>query len=394
MCFDLATCLPTRPPGHSPTIFSPATVAPSFIAHPQWSNATRTWSNVGTVTGAVGSSTKQLYQGHEYDHVFDVNISDDRPALKLPYNQGQNPFEAAQKFCFANELPLEYVDEIVGFIEKNTGGVTLGGAQNEYVDPYTGASRYTAQPPSGQAGGAGAGFTGDPYTGGGRQAPEKKAFPKLLPHRTFLSFTAANLPALRAKLGQLNGEVDASLQLSAGELGTLDLLVAYLLASGASAPGCKKATSLPEEQVKVLSRLLDWPADRVFPALDLARLVFLTDPRPELLEKVLRIVREEGEGKEGETNGMLGLRAIANAGLGDKGRGLLKAQAGEVLGALSARGVSGLNKNGKVALTTVALNYSVLAVQGELDAGASGQVLDLVALVSLHALVPAFVDRA
>ncbi len=35
---------------------------------------------------AVGSGRTQLYDGREYDYVFDVDIKDGVPPLKLPYN--------------------------------------------------------------------------------------------------------------------------------------------------------------------------------------------------------------------------------------------------------------------------------------------------------------------
>lgn len=35
---------------------------------------------------AVGSGRKQLYEGKEYDYVFDVDIQDGVPPLKLPYS--------------------------------------------------------------------------------------------------------------------------------------------------------------------------------------------------------------------------------------------------------------------------------------------------------------------
>ena len=35
---------------------------------------------------AVGSSRKQLYQGKEWDYVFDVDVQEGVPPLKLPYN--------------------------------------------------------------------------------------------------------------------------------------------------------------------------------------------------------------------------------------------------------------------------------------------------------------------
>ena len=35
---------------------------------------------------AVGSGRKQLYEGKEYDYVFDVDVQEGAPPLKLPYN--------------------------------------------------------------------------------------------------------------------------------------------------------------------------------------------------------------------------------------------------------------------------------------------------------------------
>lgn len=135
-----------------------------LVARLQWTSATRTWQQIGEVVDAVGSNRKQLYNGQEYDYVFDVDIKEGAPPLKLPYNASQNPYDAASKFLIANDLPADYTDQVVQFIEKNTAGVTLGTAGNEYVDPYTGASRYTAggaAPALGSGGFSG----GDPYTG-------------------------------------------------------------------------------------------------------------------------------------------------------------------------------------------------------------------------------------
>jgi len=49
----------------------------------------------------------------------------------------ENPYAAAQRFLEQNDLSMNYIDEVVKFIEKNTSGVSLG-SSNEYVDPYTG----------------------------------------------------------------------------------------------------------------------------------------------------------------------------------------------------------------------------------------------------------------
>lgn len=71
---------------------------------------------------------------------------------------------AAQRFLTKHDLPDSYSEQVVEFIHKNTEGVQLGtGDQNTFVDPFTGASRYTGS--SGASGGAGGSFGGDPFTG-------------------------------------------------------------------------------------------------------------------------------------------------------------------------------------------------------------------------------------
>ena len=73
-----------------------------------------------------------------------------------------NPWVAAQRFLDKHELPHSYTEEVVKFIEKNTGGVQLGqSSASTYVDPYTGASRYTGSSTSQPATQDG----GDPFTG-------------------------------------------------------------------------------------------------------------------------------------------------------------------------------------------------------------------------------------
>ncbi|KAH9854795.1 WD-40 repeat-containing protein [Lenzites betulinus] len=116
----------------------------SVEAH-EWDNASSSWQKMGDVVDAVGSGRKQLYKGREYDYVFDVDVQEGVPPLKLPYNASENPYTAAQRFLESNDLPLSYLDEVVRFIEKNASGVTLGAPSQQYSDPYTGASRYRAQ---------------------------------------------------------------------------------------------------------------------------------------------------------------------------------------------------------------------------------------------------------
>lgn len=52
----------------------------------QWQAANSTWQQIGQVVDAIGSGRKQLYEGKEYDYVFEVDVSEGMPPLKLPYN--------------------------------------------------------------------------------------------------------------------------------------------------------------------------------------------------------------------------------------------------------------------------------------------------------------------
>lgn len=109
-----------------------------------WSMAQQQWINVGTVVDAVGSTGKKVeYNGKSYDYVFDVDIEDGKPALKLPYNLSENPYERATKFLNDNELPLTYLDNVANFITENTKGATLGQPEpSSGPDPYGTESRY------------------------------------------------------------------------------------------------------------------------------------------------------------------------------------------------------------------------------------------------------------
>ncbi len=72
----------------------------------QWSASSQQWVKIGeVVVGGVGSGQKKLFEGKEYDYVFDVDIADGVPPLKLPFNLSENPYAAAQRFLEKNDLP-------------------------------------------------------------------------------------------------------------------------------------------------------------------------------------------------------------------------------------------------------------------------------------------------
>lgn len=101
----------------------------------QWSGGE--WIKIGDVVGSSGNSNgKHEFNGKEWDYVFDVDIEDGAPPLKLPYDSNENPYTAAERFLSDNELPASYSDEVVRFIMKNSGGVELGQQANPADNPY------------------------------------------------------------------------------------------------------------------------------------------------------------------------------------------------------------------------------------------------------------------
>ena len=116
----------------------------SITAH-SWSVASQKWDKVGTVVeSASGSGQKKEYQGKMYDYVFDVDIEEGKPPLKLPFNASQNPYEAATKFLNDNELPMSYLEETANFIIQNARGATLGESAPSEPPSYASTSQPTS----------------------------------------------------------------------------------------------------------------------------------------------------------------------------------------------------------------------------------------------------------
>ncbi|KAJ2468558.1 WD repeat protein Lub1, partial [Coemansia sp. RSA 2337] len=128
----------------------------------QWDQGKQSWAKVGEVVDAVGQSQKQVFGGKEYDYVFDVDIQEGMPPLKLPFNVTENPYGAAQKFLERNGINLDHLDTVANFIIKNTDGVQLGSGESVSADPFTGGNRYVPGQSAGSAG------VPDPFTGGSR----------------------------------------------------------------------------------------------------------------------------------------------------------------------------------------------------------------------------------
>lgn len=142
---------------------------------------------------------------------------------------------------------------------------------------------------------------------------------------------------------------------------------------------------LDDRSVAVAEKLLEWPLSYRFPALDLIRVISLHQPVPIASSGILFTLlshitpNSSASVKENEINSMLAIRAVANCFSKSEGRKSLAENAGEALETLAVVGIPDvLNKNGKVALSTIALNYSILAVEGSLKGDAVAQLVDFI----------------
>uniref|UniRef100_A0AC35FMY9 Phospholipase A-2-activating protein n=1 Tax=Panagrolaimus sp. PS1159 TaxID=55785 RepID=A0AC35FMY9_9BILA len=137
--------------------------------------------------GIPGSTSGKMVDGITYDHVFDVKLDDGRPA-KLPYNLGEDPRLAAQRFVEKYNLPISKIQQIAalletqipaiaGFSSENADPFTalletqipaIAGFSSGNADPFTGGASYSSG--NMQSNGGGADYI-DPLTGGGRYVP-------------------------------------------------------------------------------------------------------------------------------------------------------------------------------------------------------------------------------
>ncbi|KXX78574.1 Ubiquitin homeostasis protein lub1 [Madurella mycetomatis] len=339
----------------------------------QWSLGEQRWIHVGTVVDSSGSSGRKVqYNGQEYDYVFDVDIEEGKPPLKLPYNLSENPYEAATKFLGDNELPISYIDEVAKFIVTNTKGATIG---------------QSSEVPS-----------ADPYGTEARYKPEQTAqsTKKYLPHTEYLALTQAKWEPVAKKLRSLNEKhLLAGNKHIAMNPDGLSRLEAVMQATMGSTTKSKPPASLSEAQRSVYTIITQWPYGDRLPALDAVRCfvaypgaVSLTDNNyGNLVNMVLRgaldvqqpiqhtgltlaeFATKFDQAPVNPNNVMMALRTITNLFSTAEGRRLVAQEANAIANLLvriagvdSNQGPIGPdNINLQIALTSTAFNLACLA---------------------------------
>ncbi|KAI8188036.1 Ubiquitin homeostasis protein [Colletotrichum sp. SAR 10_76] len=317
----------------------------NITAH-QWSASQQQWINIGTVVDSAGSSGKKTeYNGKSYDYVFDVDIEDGKPPLKLPYNLSQNPYDAATKFLNDNELPISYLDNVANFITQNTQGATLGQSAPATSDPYGTESRY--------------------------RPGESELRPNVLPQAEYLNITAGKYDAMIKKILTINanmissGRKDAALNPT--EQNTLN---AVKEAIENSKPVDQAGIDLA---VKIVTL---WPYSDRLAGLDLLRCVATSPLAADASSSegsFLRIaVSSALNAPDGaapnENSVMMALRTFANIFTSPKGEALAAKEADtaatlleKVLGLSGGAAIGQFNRNILIAATTTLINYAVYA---------------------------------
>lgn len=344
----------------------------SISAH-QWSQGAQEWLKVGTVVDAVGSSGKKIdYLGKDYDYVFDVDIEDGKPALKLPYNLAQNPYEAATKFIQDNELPMTYLDQVANFITANTKGATIGQSSQP-------------EPPGADPWGTGARYRPGESSSTNSPAPPASSRPKVLPQTTYLSIKTANLRTIRKKIQELNekliDEGSKDLSLNPSQLDVLEEMMKPLEQTLSSS--AQPTQAILNGIDLVLFIVTTWPEAERLPGLDLLRLLTAATPqiasyRSSSGTNLISILEGSGvfEDKDRTNNIMLAVRALSNLFETQKGRDLADNEFDKIHSLVKSASEGNLtNRTLVIAVTTLHVNYAVLLTSAS------------------HASLPSSIDR-
>jgi len=154
---------------------------------------------------------KKTLNGLEYDFVFDIDLAEGMPPVKLGYNLSDSPFEIAEQFCIQNKLHLNYKETVAKFILQQTESARQQQEQQQIPEGVT---------PSGVTGGWRAKYFYD--TDEKPMEVEQGFKSDFFPQTAPVSFkTGINFKGLEKKLHEINQEISDShpvLQLSPDEL--------------------------------------------------------------------------------------------------------------------------------------------------------------------------------
>ncbi|XP_074923567.1 LOW QUALITY PROTEIN: phospholipase A-2-activating protein [Chelonoidis abingdonii] len=348
----------------------------------QWSVSEGRWIKIGEVVGSSGAtqqtSGRVLFEGKEYDYVFTIDVNENGPSYKLPYNISDDPWLTAYNFLQKNDLNAMFLDQVAKFIIDNTKGQMLGNTDTGFSDPFTGSGRYVP----GSSSGSNAVPAPDPFTGAGRyvpgsasnvvpplsgvvdpftgrgayQATDAKAENIYFPKKEAVTFDQANPTQILGKLKELNGNAPEEQKLTEDDLILLEKLLFVT---------CNTSLETPTaQQLQTLWKAINWPEDIVFPALDILRLSirnpsvnqnFCSEKDSiQFSSHLLKFLNCNGK----QANQLLALRTLCNCFVSQTGQRLMMSQRDTIMSHAIELKLGG-NKNIHIALATLTLNYAV-----------------------------------
>mgnify|MGYP002622575587 CR=1 FL=1 len=212
-----------------------------------WKQETGSWEKIGDV---LGQKSTHFYEGDkyfpqgEYDYIFEVDDESKIPK-RLPFNNGDNPLEVAEKFIAREGLHKGYIEQITNFIRQNT--------------------RHTQ---------------GRSNTRTQQQQPQKKKVQsKYFPYLNPITFQGGNFDGLVKKIFEFNEALkDTTSAMKETEITRFGRIIEKL--KDTANYHTTQFTDLELELITL--KLLKWPLDKMLPVLDLFR-IFLVHHNSEKL---------------------------------------------------------------------------------------------------------------
>ncbi|KAL1514055.1 hypothetical protein ABEB36_003380 [Hypothenemus hampei] len=337
------------------------------------------WDKIGEVMGGTDkdSSGKTIFEGKAYDFVFNVDVEDGKPPLKLAYNKGDDVYQTANNFLIKNMLPPDYLEQIVDYILKNSQEKFTPPSQ-QYEDPFTGGNRYT---PSYDNNARSTEMNVDPFTGGNSYTtssskPSTSTKPPTsggdpftsgssystayFPVTSYRTFDTGDPKIIVGKIKEFNENLSHD-KLPAEDLDKLIKL-------------CSEPADSPEVY-EMLFTLLNWPENIIFPVLDVIRMtlrdqtnneIIVSFNNGEIIEKLKKYININCGVMN---NTIVALRAICNLVCHEAGENLLFKHRFDIIEHLTT--LLNLNTNAQIAMSTVLFNLTLLIVKKRDDLGFS-----------------------
>jgi len=359
----------------------------------QWSNSDQKWIKVGVVVDSV-SSNKTLFEGKEYDYVFDIDIGDGS-ILRLPYNATDNPYQAAQEFIWKHELSQDFLDQIAMFIINNSKPITLdqNTTNSAAATPFT-SSRYI--PGGGNNVNAASSTAATPFTssryvpgGGNVNTTTSTVKQSYIPKDGFTIFKVGDADKIISKILEFNDKIkseNTEKGLSNEDVETLSELA--IMFEKPSVESFKQQFN--QKHMDTIKKIcLEWPVNYRFPCLDLLRMCSIYTAQPiqdnnkefvvELLKRNFPLSPKEKvvEGDKFIVNcRMFILRFISNLFASKIGKSFINENIKLIIDCIEKTASDNSNKFFKFALITTILNFTVL-IKGTEDYEHAFQFLEL-----------------